>query len=56
MARISVVMPTFNRAATLPRAIDSVLGQTHRDFELIVVDDGSTDGTAALLSSATPGA
>lgn len=49
MARISVVMPTFNRAATLPRAIDSVLGQTHRDVELIVVDDGSTDGTAALL-------
>ena len=49
MTRISVVMPTFNRAATLPRAIDSVLGQTHRDVELIVVDDGSTDGTAALL-------
>jgi len=49
MARISVVMPTFNRAATLPRAIDSILGQTHRDVELIVVDDGSTDGTAALL-------
>jgi glycosyltransferase involved in cell wall biosynthesis len=49
MARISVVMPTFNRAATLPRAIDSVLRQTHRDVELIVVDDGSTDGTAALL-------
>jgi glycosyltransferase involved in cell wall biosynthesis len=43
MARISVVMPTFNRAATLPRAIDSVLGQTHGDVELIVVDDGSTD-------------
>lgn len=49
MARISVVMPTFNRAATLPRAIDSVLRQTHPDVELIVVDDGSTDGTVALL-------
>jgi glycosyltransferase involved in cell wall biosynthesis len=49
VARISVVIPTFNRAATLPRAIDSVLGQTHGDVELIVVDDGSTDGTAAVL-------
>ena len=49
MARISVVIPTFNRAATLPRAIDSVLGQTHDDVELIVVDDGSTDATAAVL-------
>jgi glycosyltransferase involved in cell wall biosynthesis len=49
VARISVVIPTFNRAATLPRAIDSVLGQTHGDVELIVVDDGSSDGTSAVL-------
>lgn len=49
MTRISVVMPTFNRAASLQRAIDSVLCQTHPDVELIVVDDGSTDDTQAIL-------
>ena len=42
-------MPTFNRAHCLERAIDSVLDQTFRDYELIVVDDGSTDHTADLL-------
>ncbi len=47
--RISVVMPTFNRAGTIARAIDSVLAQTQLDVELIVVDDGSTDETTALL-------
>ena len=48
---VSVVLPTFNRAWTLKEAMDSVLGQTHGSFELIVVDDGSTDDTAALLES-----
>ena len=47
--RVSVIMPTFNRAHCLERAIDSVLDQTFRDYELIVVDDGSTDHTADLL-------
>lgn len=46
---ISVVIPTFNRAHTLPRAIESVLVQTHRASEIIIVDDGSTDGTNELL-------
>ncbi|HUP91360.1 MAG TPA: glycosyltransferase [Solimonas sp.] len=51
MPAISVILPTFNRAATLQRAIDSVLVQSFRDFELIVVDDASTDATPALLGS-----
>jgi len=46
---ISVYLPTRNRAALLPRAIGSVLSQTHRDFELIVVDDASTDDTWSIL-------
>ena len=46
---ISVVLPTYNRAKTLARAIDSVLAQTCKDFELIVVVDASPDETAAVL-------
>lgn len=48
---VSVVIPTHNRAATLARAVDSALAQTHTPLQVIVVDDGSTDGTAALLAS-----
>jgi glycosyltransferase involved in cell wall biosynthesis len=47
---VSVIIPTYNRAWCLSRAIDSVLGQTFTDFELIVVDDGSTDDTVQLLA------
>ena len=48
---VSVIIPTYNRAHCLGRAVDSVLGQTFTDFELIVVDDGSTDGTGELLEA-----
>ena len=47
---VSVIIPTYNRAAMLKEAIDSVLAQDYSDFELIVVDDGSTDNTPDLLN------
>jgi glycosyltransferase involved in cell wall biosynthesis len=47
---VSVIIPTYNRGYCLARAVQSVLGQTFADFELIVVDDGSTDDTAAVLA------
>src|ERR1035437_2230446 len=50
-AVISIVLATYDRAATLPRAIDSVLRQTYADWELIIVDDGSRDETGELLSA-----
>jgi glycosyltransferase involved in cell wall biosynthesis len=43
MIQVSVIIPTFNRATVLPRAVDSVLAQKGSDFELILVDDGSTE-------------
>jgi len=46
---ISVILPTYNRVEYLQRAIDSVLNQHRACGELIVVDDGSTDGTGALV-------
>ncbi|WP_207478027.1 glycosyltransferase family 2 protein [Arenibaculum pallidiluteum] len=46
---VSVIIPTYNRADTLTRAVDSALNQTHRAVEAIVVDDGSTDATAAVM-------
>jgi len=46
MPKVSVVIPTYNRLLMLREAVDSVLKQDFEDFELIVVDDGSTDGTA----------
>jgi glycosyltransferase involved in cell wall biosynthesis len=49
MVAVSVVLPTFNRAATLARAIGSVLNQTHSPTELIVVDDASVDETHHIL-------
>lgn len=47
--RVSVLLPAFNALATLPRAVASIRTQTFVEWELLVVDDGSTDGTAAWL-------
>ena len=47
---VSIVMPVYNRSLLLSRAIDSVLKQTYHDFELVIVDDGSTDETQYLLN------
>ena len=46
----SVIIPTYNRADILSRSVDSVLSQTYQDFELIIVDNGSTDDTRQWLS------
>lgn len=49
MPKVSVIMSTFNDADYLPAAINSVLGQTFGDFELLITDDASTDATAEVL-------
>ena len=48
--KFSIIIPTYNRAAFLPKAIESVLAQTYTDWELIVVDDGSTDNTKDVVA------
>ncbi len=51
MPQVTVILPSWNRADWLKKSIDSVLEQTFRDFELIVVDDASTDSTQEILTS-----
>ena len=47
----TIILPTYNRAAALPRAISSVMAQNEQDFELIIIDDGSTDNTREWLAT-----
>ncbi|MCB1133364.1 MAG: glycosyltransferase, partial [Verrucomicrobiae bacterium] len=49
--KISVIIPAYNRQDTIVAAVESALGQTHPDKEVIVVDDGSTDGTVKALEN-----
>ena len=48
--KVSVIVPTFNRASFLAECIASILAQTFTDFELLVVDDGSQDQTLEVLA------
>jgi len=48
---VSIVIPTYNRASTLVRCIESLLNQTYSDFEIIIVDDNSNDNSEAIIKS-----
>lgn len=49
MSHVSVVLAVYNGAATLSEAIETILAQSHRDFEFIIIDDASTDGSLAII-------
>jgi len=49
MPKVSIIIPTYNRADLLPRAVQSVINQTYKDWELLIVDDGSADNTKEVV-------
>lgn len=51
MSNIAIIIPAYNREKTIIRALESVMGQTYQDFRVIVVDDGSTDGTLRVVDN-----
>ena len=52
-ALVSIIIPTYNYGAYLARSVESCLSQTHRDVEIIVIDDGSTDNTQVVMCRLT---
>src|SRR5262245_58774152 len=52
---VSIILPTYNRASFLPQAFEAIWSQTYTEWELIVVDDGSTDDTQAVLNPIASG-
>ena len=53
MPRVTVVTPNYNHARYLPERIDSILAQTFQDFELLILDDASTDNSREVIESYT---
>ncbi len=51
--KCSIVIPTYSRASFIEKTINSVLNQTYKNFELLIVDDNSTDNTEDLIKKAT---
>ncbi len=54
--KVSIIIPAYNRAHLIGLTLESALRQTYRDYEIVVIDDGSTDNTAEVVRSIAPGA